>query len=132
MPRRLFLPIALLLAALPATAAVHFIKWNHANGSGDERNIAAIDLDSGKVAWEKRLKKEVNFVVSTEAGVLVGSDDGFLYLFDPANGSQIWSANLGREVNEFHRATNDAFLVSHDKQVYWLVRRDGKSRATWK
>lgn len=132
MSRRLPLLLALLLTALPASAAVHFIKWNHANGRGDERNIAAIDLDSGKVAWEKKLRKEVNFVLSTEPGVLVGSDDGFLYLFNPRDGSQIWSANLGMEVNEFHRDTGDAFLVSHDKQVYWLVQRDGKIRASWK
>ena len=132
MLRRFCLPAALLLAALPAGAAVQFIKWNHANGRGDERNIAAIDLDSGKVMWEKRLRKEVNFVLSTEPGVLVGSDDGMLYLFNPADGSQVWSANLGMEVNEFHRETGDAFLVSHDKQVYWLVQRDGKIRASWK
>ncbi|HMA17208.1 MAG TPA: PQQ-binding-like beta-propeller repeat protein [Thermoanaerobaculia bacterium] len=132
MSRRLPLLLALLLTAVPASAAVHFIKWNHANGKGDERNIAAIDLDSGKVVWERKLRKEVNFVLSTEPGVLVGSDDGFLYLFSASDGSPIWSANLGMEVNEFHRDAGEAFLVSHDKQVYWLVRRDGTIRASWK
>jgi outer membrane protein assembly factor BamB len=124
--------LAFTLIASPASAAVHFIKWNHANGSGDERNVAAIDLDSGKSAWEKRLKKEVNFVVETDAGVLVGSDDGLLYLLRPADGSTAWTANLGAEVNEFHKDTGEGFLVSHDKQIYWLVQRDGRIRATWK
>jgi outer membrane protein assembly factor BamB len=129
---RLSLLVALLLAARPMSAEVHFIKWNHANGRGDERTVAAIDLDSGKVVWEKKLKKEVNFVLSMEPGVLVGSDDGFLYLLNASDGSQTWSAKLGLEVNEFHGETKDAYLVSHDKQVYWLVRRDGTISATWK
>ncbi|MEO8349372.1 MAG: PQQ-binding-like beta-propeller repeat protein [Acidobacteriota bacterium] len=132
MPRRPFLVLALLLAALPATATVHFIKWNHANGSGNDRVVAAIDLESGKVLWEKKLKKEVNFVLGTDTGVLVGSDDGLLHLLRPADGSTVWSVDLGREVNEFHKDTGDGFLVSHDKQVYWLVSRDGKIRSDWK
>jgi outer membrane protein assembly factor BamB len=132
MPRRLVLLFIFLLATSPSSGAVHFIKWNHANGRGDEKTVAAIDLDSGKVLWEKKLKKEVNFVLATEAGVLVGSDDGVLYLLNGVDGAAIWSANLGIEVNEFHKDTGDAFLVSHDKQVYWLVQRDGKLRAGWK
>jgi outer membrane protein assembly factor BamB len=74
----------------------------------------------------------VNFVLPLEPGVLVGSDDGFLYLLNGADGTTIWSAKLGLEVNEFHKDTGDAFLVSHDKQVYWLVQRDGNVRASWK
>lgn len=132
MPRPLLLLVVFLLATSPSNAAVHFIKWNHANGSGNDRNVAAIDLESGKVLWEKKLKKEVNFVLSSEPGVLVGSDDGILYLLNPSNGSLIWSVNLGLEVNEFHRDAGDAFLVSHDKQVFWLVGRDGKIRSSWK
>lgn len=132
MSRFVSLLVAVTVITSSASASVHFIKWNHANGSGDERNIAAIDLDSGKPVWEKRLKKEVNFVVETDAGVLVGSDDGVLYLLRPADGSTAWTANLGDSVNEFHKDTGDGFLVSHDKQIYWLVQRDGKIRATWK
>jgi outer membrane protein assembly factor BamB len=132
MPRRLVLLFVFLLVTSTSTAAVHFIKWNHSNGRGDERNVAAIDLESGKVVWEKKLKKEVNFVLPLEPGVLVGSDDGFLYLLNGADGTTIWSAKLGLEVNEFHKDTGDAFLVSHDKQVYWLVQRDGNVRASWK
>lgn len=59
MSRRIPLLLALLLTAVPASAAVRFIKWNHANGSGDERSVAAIDLDSGKAVWEKKLKQRV-------------------------------------------------------------------------
>ena len=136
MPRPLLLLLvsflAFVLATSPSHAAVHFIKWNHAKGSGNDRNVAAIDLESGKVLWEKKLKKEVNFVFSSEPGVLVGSDDGILYLLNPSDGSQLWSANLGLEVSEFHKDAGDAFLVSHDKQVYWLVGRDGKIRSSWK
>jgi outer membrane protein assembly factor BamB len=130
--RRLLLICLILLLSSPAVGAVHFIKWNHANGSGDDRIVAAIDLDSGKVLWEKKLKKEVNFVVATDVGVLVGSDDGSLHLLREGDGRPVWSAELGKEVNEFHKDTGDGFLVSHDKQVYWLVRRDGIVRAAWK
>jgi len=129
---RLLLTVAILSFALSADAAVHFIKWNHANGSGDDKNVAAIDLASGKLVWEKKLKKEVNFILETDAGVLVGSNDGFLYLLRPADGTPVWAAKLGREVNEFHKDVGDGFLVSHDKQVYWLVGGDGKVKAAWK
>jgi outer membrane protein assembly factor BamB len=130
---RVAIALALFLGiAASATGLTHYVKWNHANGRGDDRNVAAIDLESGKVVWEKKLRKEVNFVLETKEGILVGSDDGFLYLLRPSDGSQIWGSNLGVEVNEFHRDAGDAFLVSHDKQVYWLVDREGKVRASWK
>lgn len=132
MSRRSFFFTLILFLALPLAADVHFIKWNHANGSGDEKNVAAVDLDTGKVLWEKKLKKEVNFVLAVDTGVLVGCDDGALYLLRPENGTPVWIAKLGLEVNEFHRDAGDAWLVSHDKQVYWLVGRDGKVKATWK
>jgi hypothetical protein len=32
-------------------------------------------------------------------------------------------------VHEFHGATEEGFLVSHDKRVYWLVGTDGKTKA---
>jgi outer membrane protein assembly factor BamB len=130
---RVAIALALFLGiAASATGLTHYVKWNHANGRGDDRNVAAIDLESGKVVWEKKLRKEVNFVLETKEGILVGSDDGFLYLLRPSDGSQIWGSSLGVEVNEFHRDVGDAFLVSHDKQVYWLVDREGKVRASWK
>ena len=129
---RFLLLSAIVLSSVPASAAVHYIKWNHANGSGNDRTVAAIDLESGKVLWEKKLKQEVNFVVGADVGILVGSDDGFLYLLRPVDGSAVWNVNLGKEVNEFHKDTGDGFLVSHDKQVYWNVGRDGKILADWK
>lgn len=130
--RSLVLFAIVLILPSPTSAGVHYIKWNHANGSGNERTVAAIDLESGRVLWEKKLKKEVNFVLGTDVGVLVGSDDGSLYLLRPADGSAAWAVSLGKEVNEFHKDTGDGFLVSHDKQVYWKVGRDGKILADWK
>ncbi|MDQ5858244.1 MAG: PQQ-binding-like beta-propeller repeat protein [Acidobacteriota bacterium] len=129
---RFLLLAAIFFSSVPAAAAVHYIKWNHANGSGNDRTVAAIDLESGKVLWEKKLKKEVNFVLGTDAGVLVGSDDGLLHLLRAGDGTVMWTVNLGKEVNEFHKDTGDGFLVSHDKQVYWKVGRDGKILADWK
>ena len=122
----------LILIPLQALGEVHFIRFNHANEKGDDKNFAAIDLETGKLLWEKKLKQEVNFVRGTEDGVLVGSDDGNLYLFRQDNGSQIWAAKLGEAVNEFHKEWRDSFLVSNHQQIYWLVGRDGKVRATWK
>jgi outer membrane protein assembly factor BamB len=124
--------LVLVLIPLGAIGEVHFIKFNHANESGDDKNLAAIDLETGKVLWEKKLKQEVNFVRGTDDGVLVGSDDGNLYLFRKDNGSPVWTAKLGKEVNEFHKEWRDAYLVSNHQQIYWLVGRDGKIRATWK
>lgn len=129
---RFLLLAAIFFSSVPADAAVHYIKWNHANGSGNDKTVAAIDLESGKVLWDKKLKKEVNFVLGTDVGVLVGSDDGLLHLLRPSDGTPLWTADLGKEVNEFHKDTGDGFLVSHDKQVYWKVSRDGKILAAWK
>lgn len=129
---RLLLLAAIFSSSVPAGAVVHYIKWNHANGSGNDRVVAAIELESGKVVWEKKLKKEVNFVLGTDVGVLVGSDDGMLHLLRPSDGTPVWTTSLGKEVNEFHKDTGAGFLVSHDKQVYWLVGRDGKILADWK
>ena len=132
MTRRFFMAATVFLCSLPADAAVHYIKWNHANGSGNDRVVAAIELESGKVVWERKLKKEVNFVLGTDVGVLVGSDDGMLHLLRKNDGTPLWTTSLGKEVNEFHTDTGDGFLVSHDKQIYWLVGRDGKILADWK
>ena len=130
--RQLLLLAVTLFICMPAVASTRFVSWWKEKGS-DKKTVAAFDLASGKVLWQKKLADSVNFVVEHPTGILAGCDDGALYLLKPEDGAQIWRTSLGKfEVNEFHAATDEGFLVSHDKRIYWLVGLDGKVKATWR
>ncbi len=120
--------LAFVLAVTSASAAtLRFVNWDKA-GKG---NVTAFDLGAGNVAWQTKVSDSVNFVEEVPDGILVGSDDGRLYLLKAADGRMIWVAVLGKPVNEFHGASEEGFLVSHDKRAYWLVDRGGKLKARW-
>ncbi len=119
-PNWLVLFTLLLWISIPASGSTRFVNWWKEKGS-DKKTVAAFDLATGKVLWEKKLPDSVNFVLELPEGILTGCDGGALYLLKPEDGTQIWKVSLGKlEVNEFHGATNEGFLVSHDKRVYWL------------
>jgi len=130
--RTLLLTLLFASMCLSATASTRYVSWWKEKGS-DKKTVAAFDLASGKVLWEKKLADSVNFVEERPEGILVGCDDGGLYLLNPVDGAQIWKTSLGKyEVNEFHGSTADGFLVSHDKRVYWLIGSDGKVKSKWR
>jgi outer membrane protein assembly factor BamB len=120
----------LIAVGLPVCASTRFVIW-WKEKAPNRKTVAAFDLSTGKVVWQKQLPDVLNFAEEQPEGVLVGCDDGALYLLNAGDGAQLWKAALGKEVNEFHGATQEGFLVSHDKQVYWLVGRDGKALHAW-
>lgn len=123
--------VLLLSIVTSASATTRFVIWWKEKAS-TRKNVAALDLSSGKVIWQKQLPDVLNFVEEQLEGILVGCDDQSLYLLASADGAQIWKVSLGKEVNEFHGASAEGFLVSHDKAVYWLVGRDGKIVHSWR
>jgi outer membrane protein assembly factor BamB len=124
--------LVLLLGMVASAAGTtkYVIWWKEK--SPNRKNVAAFDLSSDKVIWQKQLPDVLNFVEEQPDGVLVGCDDRSLYLLSAADGTQLWKVNLGKEVNEFHGATSEGFLVSHDKAIYWLVGRDGRIIRSWR
>ncbi len=123
--------VLLLSIATSASATSRFVIW-WKEKSPSRKNVAALDLASGQVLWQKQLPDVLNFVEEHPEGVLVGCDDKSLYLLSSTDGSQIWKVSLGKEVNEFHGVSAEGFLVSHDKAIYWLVGRDGKVVRAWR
>jgi hypothetical protein len=117
--------VCLLLAAAagPLCGSMRYVIWW--KEKSPNRKTAAFDLATGKVVWQKPLPDVLNFVEEQPEGALVGCDDGALYLLSSSDGTQLWKTVLGKEVNEFHGASPEGFLVSHDKEIYWLVGRDG-------
>ena len=132
MRRSLVFSAVLFSFAVYAFPSIRFVSWWKEKGS-DKKTVAALDLAAGRVLWEKKLPDSVNFVIERPEGILAGCDDGALYLLKAEDGTQIWKAALGKmEINEFHGASEEGFLVSHDKRVYWLVGTDGKTKAQWR
>jgi outer membrane protein assembly factor BamB len=119
---------SIVVSALGTTRYV--IWWKEKSSS--RKNVAALDLPTGKAIWQKQLPDVLSFVEEQPEGILVGCDDKSLYLLSATDGAQIWKVSLGKEVNEFHGSSAEGFLVSHDKAVYWLVSRDGKVVHAWR
>jgi outer membrane protein assembly factor BamB len=125
---RMFLAAVVLFigAATPSSAAVKYLKWDKPHG-GSRGNLAAIDLTARKVLWEALPSKSINFVQETTVGILVGSDDGHLFLLRASDGSVIWKTFLEKaEIKDFHAETEDGFLVASGDRLFWLVDKAGK------
>jgi outer membrane protein assembly factor BamB len=123
--QRFAICLLLVAAAAPLCGSVRYVIW-WKEKSPNRKTAAAFDLAAGKVVWQKQLPDVLNFVEEQPEGALVGCDDGALYLLSASDGTQLWKTVLGKEINEFHGASPEGFLVSHDKEIYWLVGRDGR------
>jgi outer membrane protein assembly factor BamB len=119
--------VVFLGVATTSQASVKYLKWHHPHG-GSRGNLAAIDLTAGKVLWEARLSKSINFVQETTVGILVGSDAGELILLRASDGGVIWKTALEKnaEIKIFHSETEEGFLVASGDQFFWLVDKSGK------
>ncbi len=63
--------------------------------------FAAINVDTGKLAWQYNAKQPLIGGALTTAGNLVfmGEGDGYLDAFDATSGVKLWKFNLGAGVN---------------------------------
>jgi PQQ-dependent dehydrogenase (methanol/ethanol family) len=63
--------------------------------------FAAINVDTGKLAWQYKAKQPLIGGALTTAGNLLfmGEGDGYLDAFDATSGAKLWKFNLGAGVN---------------------------------
>ncbi|MEO8431224.1 MAG: PQQ-binding-like beta-propeller repeat protein [Acidobacteriota bacterium] len=102
------------------------MKWDKPH-AGSRANVAAIDLSAHKVVWQAAPGKSVNFVVETQTGILVGTDEGTLVLLNPADGAVVWKTVVDKaEVTRFYGDTEEGFFVSSGDERFWLVDHGGK------
>lgn len=129
MTRRPLVFVAFLLLAGAAAAEIVPLQLDRKGVKDPDQVIYGVDAGSGKVVWEHRFPNEANFAKSVKEGILVGCDDGALYLLNSSSGAITWSVQLGskgEKVNVFHGAVADGWLVSFHNNAYWLVSPKGE------
>ncbi len=128
--RRLAWLVATLVAlAHIAKADVIPLQLDRKGVKNADQVVYGVDSANGKVVWERRFPREANFVRVTADGILVGCDDGALYLLDAATGAITWTVQLGSKdevVNVFHGTYGSGWLVSYHNNAYWLVSAKGE------
>lgn len=67
----------------------------------DDGVLAAIDLDSGAIAWEAKMERPlIGGVLATAGGlVFVGESDGHFSAFGSVSGARLWSEKMSAGVN---------------------------------
>ncbi len=118
-----------LLATASLAADIVPVQLDRKGVKNSDQVVYGVDFRTGNVAWERRFPREANFAKVVEGGILVGCDDGALYLLDAGNGEVKWSLQLGgkdEKVNPFHGTFGNDWLVSYHNNVYWLVSPEGK------
>ena len=114
---------------------------NLAGGFGQNvGTFSAIDVTTGKVAWQKRWPESCYAGSATTKGnlVFVGRSDGRLLAYDARNGKQLWSWQTGAGANDaptiFQRngkeyllfyAGGNALAASPHGDNVWLLGLDG-------
>ncbi len=124
-----FILVALTVLASASVAEIIPLQLDRKRVKNSDQVVYGVDAASGKVAWEHRFPREANFAKVVKGGILVGCDDGALYLLDATTGSITWKVQLGEKdekVNVFHGASGDGWLVSYHNNVYWLVSPKGE------
>ena len=119
---------AWLLVGPFAAAEVIPVQLDRKGVKSPDQVVYGVDAASGKVVWERRFPQEANFAKAVNGGILVGCDDGAVYLLAPADGAVLWSAQVGEKdekVNGFHGTHANGWLVSYHDNVYWLVSPKG-------
>ena len=74
---------------------------NVARGGVQNGPFVALDVDTGKIAWQYQAKQPLIGGALATAGNLVfmGEGDGYFDAFDATSGTKLWRFNLGAGVN---------------------------------
>src|SRR3954453_4817929 len=103
--------------------------------------FSAVDVTTGRIAWQKRWPESCYAGSATTAGnlVFIGRSDGRLLAFDARNGKQLWSFQTGAGANTaptvFQRkgreylafyAGGNALAASPHGDNLWLFALNGK------
>lgn len=97
----------------------------------EDRNVYAVDADSGELRWERSTGGSVvSWPAKAGDVVVIGSDDGAVYAFDPASGEQRWTYAAGGPIEAPIVAVDEGvYVASRDGTLALLDADDG--RVTW-
>lgn len=73
--------------------------------------LAAFET-SGRRRWSYRLGGRVSFLLPTVRGIVAGSFDNFLYLFDSATGRQVWKRRVAGRIVERPLIVGESVVVA--------------------
>ena len=93
----------------PGSGELGFYRVDPANGKG---RFSALDLETGKPLWERRLPQPVFGCATVSNDVVFTSTyDGRLYGFDTETGETVWEARAPAGVNAYPAVAGDLLLV---------------------
>ena len=93
--------------------------------------VTAIDLNSGKRIWQRKLKKTYisGATGASEGLVLVGTSQGQIIALSQSDGSTLWTSQVSSEVLAPPATNGDSVVVlSLDGKVHGLDAQDGSDR----
>src|SRR5258708_14834386 len=72
-----------------------------APGEGQWGNVSAIDLSTGKIAWQVKTEQPMMGGITSTAGGLVftGEGNAWFKAYDPQTGGVLWAVQCGRGVD---------------------------------
>jgi outer membrane protein assembly factor BamB len=91
--------------------------------------VAALDVDTGRVAWTRKLGAVFSSPARVGDRVLVGSDDGSLHALDLARGGVGWSHKLGGKVRATPAVAGELAVVGDFSGLLVAVRAADGTRA---
>jgi outer membrane protein assembly factor BamB len=95
-------------------------------------DVVGVDVGSGDVVWSTPISGSVDGDARYDKGrgqVYVGSDDGYLYAFDPERGKIRWSSKFKGAVDHAPEISDRGlFLATAADRVFAVDPSDGKSR----
>jgi outer membrane protein assembly factor BamB len=91
---------------------------------GRDRRVHGIDRMTGKGKWEFRARARVDSsaVICNGQHAIMGADDGYLYVLDLKDGSEVWSYEIGAAIKTSPAVTQDWVLIGADDGVLYAFR----------
>ncbi len=97
----------------------------------DKRGLLlALDRDSGKEQWRRKLKLPVSTGVGAGFGsIFVGTSKGVVLAMNEADGSELWRASVSSEILSVPRTNGDVVVIQTvDEKVYGFDAASGEQR----
>jgi outer membrane protein assembly factor BamB len=99
----------------------------NATRSGIDGEVVALNADTGKVRWRRRIGPTESSPLVVDGLVYVGDWDGKVYALDGRTGRVRWSYSTGDKVKDAVAYSGGRVYVgSYDHHVYSLTARTGK------
>ena len=99
----------------------------NATRSGLDGEVVALDADTGKVRWRRRMGPTESSPLVVDGTVYVGDWDGKVYALDGRSGRVRWSYTTGGQVKDaVAYAGGRVYVGAYDHHVYALTANRGK------